>query len=152
MVNDITFIAVFLGIFLLCSITEFKGSGIKTILVPTDFSESSNVALRTAIDLAGQQKARIYLLHVVPLGHGVYEEELMRKQLAGFPEAKSVEIIPDIRKGRPHEEILKVQTEEHIDLIVIARHGNTGFLYNRYRSVTEKVKKGAQCSVLVIGA
>ena len=132
--------------------TEIEKHGIKTILVPTDFSESSNLALRTAIDLAQQQKARIYLLHVQPSRQVIDDSKFIQKQLAQFPEAKSVEVVPEIRKGKPHEEILKVQSERNIDLIVIAPHRQPGFIYTLFRSVTEKVKKEAQCSVLVVGA
>jgi nucleotide-binding universal stress UspA family protein len=133
------------------SFTEIGGKGIKTILVPTDFSESSNLALRTAIDLAQQQNAGIYLLHVLRSRRAAEENEIMQRQLAQFPEAKSVDIIPLIRNGKPHEEILKVQIEKNVDLLVIAEHGERGFLYFRFRSVTEKVKRKARCSVLVIG-
>ena len=132
--------------------TEIGKNGLKTILVPTDFSEPSDVALQIAIDLAKQQNARIHLLHVLPSRQVEDEKEMMQKQLAKFPEAKSVEIVPEIRKGKAHEEILKVQTEKNVDLIVIARHKKTGSLFTFFRSVTEKVKKKAQCSVLVVGA
>ena len=131
--------------------TEIEKHGIKTILVPTNFSESSNLALRAAIDLAQQVNARIYLLHVEPSRQVIDDPKLIQKQLAQFPEAKSVEIVPEIRKGKPHEEILKVQAEKNIDLIVIAPHRQPGFIYTLFRSVTEKVKKEAQCSVLVVG-
>ncbi len=132
--------------------SEIGRHGLKTILVPTDFSEFSDVALHIAIDLAQQQNARIYLLHVLPFRHAVDAIEMMQRQLAKFPEAKSVEIVPEIRKGKVHEEILKAQTEKNIDLIVIAGHGRRGSLYVRFRSVTEKIKRKAQCSVLVVGA
>ena len=111
---------------MLRSLTEMSKNGLKTILVPTDFSESSNIALQIAIDLAKQQNARIHLLHVAPFRQGADEKEMMEKQLAKFPEAKSVEVIQEIRKGKIHEEILKAQTEKNIDLIVIARHGRKG--------------------------
>lgn len=130
---------------------EIKKHGIKTILVPTNFSESSDLALRAAIDLAQQVNARIYLLHVEPSRQVIDDPKLIQKQLAQFPEAKSVEIVPEIRKGKPHEEILRVQSERNIDLIVIAPHRQPGFIYTLFRSVTEKVKKEAQCSVLVVG-
>jgi nucleotide-binding universal stress UspA family protein len=132
-------------------VTEIEKHGIKTILVPTDFSEPSDVALRTAIDLALQQKAMIYLLHVQPSQPIADDLKLIQKQLSQFPEAKSVKILPEVRKGRPHEEILKVQAERNIDLIVIAPHRQKGFIYTVFRSVTEKVKRKAKCSVLVIG-
>jgi nucleotide-binding universal stress UspA family protein len=133
-------------------VIEIEKHGIKTILVPTDFSESSNLALRTAIDLAQQEKARIYLLHVQTSRQIIDDPKLIQKQLAQFPETKSVEVVPEIRKGKPHEEILKVQSERNIDLIVIAPHRQPGFIYTLFRSVTEKVKKEAQCSVLIVGA
>jgi len=133
-------------------LTEISKNGLKTILVPTDFSESSNIALQIAIDLAKQQNARIHLLHVAPFRQGADEKEMMQKQLAKFPEAKSVEVIQEIRKGKIHEEILKTETEKNIDLIVIARHGKKEHQHIFFRRVTEKVKKKAQCSVLVVGA
>ena len=108
--------------------------------------------MRAAIDLAQQENARIYLLHVQPSRQVIDDPKLIQEQLAQFPEAKSVEIVPEIRKGKPHEEILKVQSERNIDLIVIAPHRQPGFIYTLFRSVTEKVKKEAQCSVLVVGA
>ena len=120
---------------------EIEKHGIKTILVPTDFSESSNLALRTAIDLARQQHARVYLLHILSSQQVADGMKLIQEQLSQLPEAKSVEIIPEIRKGKPHEEILKLQTEKNIDLIVIAPHRQAGFIYTLFRSVTEKVKK-----------
>ena len=133
------------------SFTEIERKGVKTILVPTNFSESSDLALRMAIDLAQQQKARIYLLHVQQPRKVGDDLKLIQEQLAKFPEAKSVEILPEVRKGKPHEEILKVQSEKKINLIIITPHRQPGFIYTLFRSVTEKVKKKAQCSVLVVG-
>jgi nucleotide-binding universal stress UspA family protein len=134
------------------SLNETGKNGLKKILVPTDFSESSDVALQIPIDLAKQQNARIHLLHVVLSLRVADEKEMMQRQLAKFPEAKSVGIVPDIRKGKLLEEVLKAQTEKNVDLIVIARHGKRKLLHTFFRSVTDKVKKKAQCSVLVVGA
>ncbi|MCX5806583.1 MAG: universal stress protein [Proteobacteria bacterium] len=137
---------------MMCCSTEIGKHGLKTILVPTDFLEPSDVALQIAIDLAKQQNARIHLLHVLPFRKVADEKEMIQRQLAKFPEAKSVEIVPEIRKGIIYKEILKVQTEKNIDLIIIARHNKAESLFTFFRSVTEKVKKYAQCSVLVVGA
>ncbi len=109
------------------AVIEMNRHGLKTILVPTDFLEPSDVALGVAIDLAKQQNARIYLLHVNRFRMTAGENEMMQRQMVKFPEAKSVEIIPDIRKGKPYEEILKEQIEKNVDLIVIARHWERGF-------------------------
>jgi nucleotide-binding universal stress UspA family protein len=134
------------------SCTEVGKKGIKTILVPTDFSEPSDVALQIAIDLAKQQSAKIHLLHVLRFRQAEDEIEMMQRQIAKFPEAKSVEIVLEIRKGKIHEEILNAQTEKNADLVVIARLNKTGSLLTFFRSVTEQVKKKVQCSVLVVGA
>jgi len=152
MLNEISYIVFFLGLLMLCSFSEIGRKGIKTILVPTDFSESSDVALQIAIDLAQQQGAKIHLLHVLRFRQPAGEIEMMERQIAKFPEAKSIEIVLEIRKGKIHEEILNMQTERNVDLIIIAQHRQTGSLYALFRSVTEKVKKKAQCSVLVVGA
>lgn len=130
---------------------EMNRRGLKTILVPTDFLEPSDVALGVAIDLAEQQNARIYLLHVNRFLVAAGENEMMQRQMAKFSETKSVELIPVIRKGKPYEEILKEQIEKNVDLIVIARHWERKFLPIHFRSVTEKIKRKTQCSVLVIG-
>jgi nucleotide-binding universal stress UspA family protein len=137
---------------MMCCSTEIGKHGLKTILVPTDFLEPSDVALQIAIDLAKQQNARIHLLHVLPFRKVADEKEMMQRQLVKFPEAKSVEIVQEIRKGIIYKEILKVQTEKNIDLIIIARHRKAESLFTFFRSITEKVKKYAQCSVLVVGA
>lgn len=125
--------------------------GLKTILVPTDFSKSSDVALQIAVDLARQQNAAICLLHVTPVRWDTKGKEKMQRQLAELPGKESVEIIREIRKGNLLKEILKTVAERNIDLIVIARHRKIGFLYTLFRSVTEKVKEKAPCSVLVVG-
>jgi universal stress protein A len=142
----------------------------KYIIVPTDFSEYSDKALSQAIDIANQYHSRIYLLHVVgsviqctvdygldPKTINSVEKEsiaaakkMIQGQILKFPNAKSVEIIADIRKGTPYEEILKAQQEKKGDLIVIASHGQTGLIRYLMGSVAEKVLRQSKCSVLLV--
>lgn len=142
----------------------------KTILVPTDFSEYSDKALQHATDIARQNNARIYLLHVIGVTQQCIVDycidkqmvdqleqqsidsakEMIRKQLDKLKEAESVEIVPDIRKGTPYEEILKEQEDKKMDLIVIASHGKTGLLSHLIGSVAEKVSRAARCPVLLL--
>jgi len=133
------------------SFTDINRRGIKTILVPTDLSESSDIALQIAIDLAKQQNAKIHLLHVQRFQRSGNKIEMMERQRAKFPEAKSVKMALEVRQGRIYNKILDAQIEMNADLIVIARHGKKGLLHTFFPSVTEKVKKKATCSVLVIG-
>ena len=77
MVNDIS-----------CSEVDRKGIQDKRILVPTDFSEPSDVALQIAIDLAKQQSAKIHLLHVLRFRQAEDKIEMMQRQIAKFPGGK----------------------------------------------------------------
>jgi universal stress protein A len=143
---------------------------VKSILVPTDFSEHSDKALRQALEIAKQSKAKLYLLHVIHeamhkcasdycLSEDMMQEmesgmvsaaqQSLQKQLAKFPEAKEVEVAPEVRKGFPSDEILKEQQEKKIDLIVIAPLGRTGIARFLIGSVTKNVVREAQCPVLV---
>lgn len=140
------------------------------ILVPTDFSEFSDKALRQALDIAAQYQAKVYVLHVVheQITQCVYDyclsadeveraegqliavaRQNLEKQLAKFPRAKEIELTADIRKGIPAEEIMKEEEEKGIDLIVIASLGQTGLSKYLIGSIARNVLKGAKCPVLL---
>jgi len=141
------------------------------ILVPTDFSSHSDNALKEALDMAQQFKATLLLLHVVHenihqcAGDYCLSDELMgrmeetmlsgardalRKQLEKFPQAKSVQVVTEVRRGFPAEEIIKAQEEKGADLIVISPLGKTGIAKYLVGSVTSSVAKGASCPVLIL--
>jgi len=144
----------------------------KNILVPTDFSVYADNALKQALDIAKQNKARIYLFHVIDDGfqqctvdycvneatvQKIYKESEKNANEKLQQEAKkvtendaNVEIIYDTRRGIPYEEILKEQEDKGIDLIVIASHGKTGILKNLLGGVVDKVIKRAKCQVLLV--
>lgn len=142
----------------------------KRILVPTDYSQYSDAALKYAIDVAKQSGAKIYFLHVIGLVQACAvdycfdqatlnaleekssssAEDMMKQQLERIPEAKTADIITDIRAGIPYEEILNEQKARDVDLIVMSSHGKTGLLGHLLGSVAEKVMKKATCPVLLI--
>lgn len=144
----------------------------KKILVPTDFSVYADNALKQAIDIAKQNKAKVYLLHVIDdsfqqcavdycLNEGtvqsILKDSIKNAQDKLQQEAKqvtdgnsSIEIVYDARRGIPYEEILKEQEEKGIDLIVIASHGKTGILKNLLGGVVDKIMKRAKCQVLLV--
>lgn len=118
--------------------SESDKSGIKAILVPTDFSGYSDAALKTAIDVAHQQDAMIYLLHVVRSDPTGKERKMIEAQVGRFAGAGSVKIVPDVRKGVSYREILKVQEEMGIDLIIIPS------------KIKKRVRAFSKCSMLVV--
>ena len=142
----------------------------KKILVPTDFSKFSDNALKQAYDIAKQFKAKIYLLHVIEVVQTcsidyclddqtlraldekslAFSEKMMQKQINKVSKSKDVEVVSDVKKGTPYEEILKEQQSKKVDLIVIASHGKTGLLSHLIGSVAEKVARGAKCPVMLV--
>jgi len=144
----------------------------QNILVPTDFSVYSDNALKQAIDIAKQNKSKIYLFHAIDDGfqqcaadycideasvQKIYKESIKNAKEKLLQETKKVsdndpgiEMIYDTRRGIPYEEILKEQEEKNIDLIVIASHGKTGILKNLLGGVVDKVMKRAKCQVLLV--
>lgn len=142
----------------------------KKILVPTDYSIYSDKALGQALDIARQHGAKIYLMHVVGLVQQCAVDycmdsatvaeldkksvesatEMMKEQITKAGDTKGVEIISDVRKGTPYEEILNEEKAKSIDLIVIASHGRTGLLSHLMGSVAERVARGAKGPVLLV--
>ena len=139
------------------------------ILVPSDFSEFSDRALRQALDIAKQYVSKVYVLHV--LHEEIYyinefssvagalqkiedskmatAKDTLKKQLDKFPQANEVQIETNIRKGISYEEIINEAKEKEIDLIVIASLGRSGVAKYLIGSVARNVLKGAQCPVLL---
>ncbi|MHB8111755.1 MAG: universal stress protein [Syntrophorhabdaceae bacterium] len=136
----------------LSSFPRTNKNGIRTILVPTDFSEYSDTALQLAIDLARPQNAKINLLHVLRFRDPNSELHMLQRQIAKFPGAGDIEIIPSLRKGKIFKEILNAEAETNADLIIMSRHREGNSLLSLFRSITLKIRKNAHCSVLVVGA
>jgi len=139
------------------------------ILVPTDFTEYSDKALKQAIDIAKQYNAEVYVLNVVApidkyiidycmLGAFIKGIEVsakktaidnMKKQLEKFPLAKEVKVTIDVRFGLSYDEILKEAERVGIDLIVIASLGQSGLAKYIIGSVARNVLRSAKCPVLL---
>jgi nucleotide-binding universal stress UspA family protein len=140
------------------------------ILVPTDFSEFSDKALKQALDIAKQYNAKVFLFHAVSteikscMGDACLGDDMIRdienqiitraredlqKQLDKFPQSKEVSVITDIGNGTPYEAILKEAEDKGIDLIVIASLGRSGIARFLVGSVARNVLKGAKCPVLL---
>jgi universal stress protein A len=139
------------------------------ILVPTDFSEYSDKALKQALDIGRQYKAKVYLLHVIP-NMALYavdyaisidavvaaenqareaSSESITQQLAKYPQSKEVETQTSIVTGAPAETILNFAEEQGIDLIVIASLGRSGIGKYLIGGVARNILKGATCPVLL---
>jgi nucleotide-binding universal stress UspA family protein len=138
----------------------------KRILVPVDFSTSSDAALQQALVLARQFRARLQLVHVVQLYYPVDEHDYLdygllavdsqaiaQKQIAALAKklaANGVSVQKTVGYGRPATEIINSAFRLHSDLIVISTHGFTGLDHILLGSTTEQVVRHAACPVLVV--
>ncbi len=141
------------------------------ILVPTDFSEYSDRALRQAFDIAKQYKASVYVLHVIHekmtdriddygLSYPSYIKDMeteminaarmrLEKEIDQFPQRSEVEVFSDVMIGNPSETILEEEMKKGIDLVVIASLGRTEMAKYLIGSVARNVLKGSKCPVLL---
>jgi len=128
----------------------------RTILHATDFSEPSNHALSLACSLAREQRARLIVLHVMPVALAREKEgfgEDMRAELdrLAIPD-KTLHVERRLVEGDPATQILQVANESDCDLIVLGTHGRSGLSRLIMGSVAEQVVRLARCPVLTLKA
>jgi nucleotide-binding universal stress UspA family protein len=142
---------------------------LKTILVPTDFSDASLAALDYAKGLAAEFGASIHVVHVMEdlLAHAwsaeVYVasmpnlrdeiEKEARDRLAtvlSAEEMRQFDVQAAVVAGNPFLEIIRYARAQEIDLIVIGTHGRGAIAHMLLGSVAEKVVRKAPCPVLTV--
>lgn len=138
---------------------------VKRILVPIDFSECSDEAMRYAGELARVFKARILLVHVLqPHAYAMTETfnlvdhyaalKMVAEPLLEGSQKKlskrGVAVETDLRTGTAHSEILEKARSAKADLIVMGSHGRTGLEHFLLGSVAEKVVRLSPCPVLTV--
>jgi nucleotide-binding universal stress UspA family protein len=137
------------------------------IMLPIDFSPSSEAALVMASDLAHHFRAELYLLNVIPffptatMPDFIPEESFLQdaraaveRKLAnchkalearGVKSASSIEVGNDVAGN-----IIEAIEREHIDMVVISTHGISGWHPLVFGSIAEKVVKLVQCPLLLL--
>jgi nucleotide-binding universal stress UspA family protein len=137
---------------------------LKKVLVPHDFSDTSEAAVRYAIALAHNFGAQLYLLHVsdkarfdmateFPLGlDGTLEDAVRERLVKILSPREQLEFKPtfEFRSGVPAAEIIRYAKDEQIDLIVMGTHGRGFMAHMVLGSVAEKVVRTAPCPVLTV--
>lgn len=146
-------------------------SKLKTVLMPTDFSENANAAKPYAVALAQKDGAKLTLVHVIDdsvyyttLEPGLYladskqwiealraDAEKKLSDTAGSITANSgvkCEIIQ--ASGLAADRICQIAKDRKADLIVISTHGYTGLSHLVFGSVAEKVVRMSPIPVLSV--
>lgn len=142
-------------------------SKVNHVLVAIDFSEASRAALDYAVSLSRRFGARLTALHVAP-PYVTYDplpafpplapldpepQRKIQKDLRQFltpPESEHPLAEGFVREGDPADEILAHAAASGIDLVVLGTHGRRGFERWLLGSVTERVVRKADRSVLAI--
>ena len=138
----------------------------KHILIPTDFSTGSRLAVDYGLSLARRLGASVHLVHVVedPSVAGLFTEayvdmSLIRKErrcdarhrmngLLG--QLHAVRLTDEIASGPVAETIAAIAADRGADFIVMGTHGRTGLAHVLVGSVAERVIRIAGCPVLTI--
>jgi nucleotide-binding universal stress UspA family protein len=137
---------------------------LKKVLVPHDFSETSEAAVRYALALAHNFGAQLHLLHVsdkarfemateFPLGlDGTLEDAVRERLLKILTPREQMEFKPifEFRSGSPAAEIVKYAKDAEVDLIVMGTHGRGFVAHAVLGSVAERVVRTAPCPVLTV--
>jgi nucleotide-binding universal stress UspA family protein len=142
--------------------------GMKTILVPVDFSSCSREGLRYAIAFANEFEAKIILLHATYVGYvyscegtAIYDIAGLQKAARKAAERRMRDLVRSLdfgavkfetafTDGSPVIDTCEFAKNHDVDLIITSTHGFTGFTHVLIGSVAEQVVRHAPCSVLVV--
>lgn len=136
------------------------------ILCPTDYSKTSDKAVRYAIELGRKVNAHVRFLHIMQpeniaektaYSYGVSKKEkkpdvisedfrklLMEEKKKGL----SADIL--ILRGNPYDEIIEQSNAWGADLLIMGSHGRTGLTRILMGSVAEAVFHAVDVPVLLV--
>jgi nucleotide-binding universal stress UspA family protein len=139
----------------------------KRILVPTDFSEHAEDALKAAAQIAKKNDSEIIILHMLELpsqmsdavlggasipetmlfvqkANETLDEVSSRSYLDGIP------VTEIVKMDKPIHGITQISKDYDVDLVVMGSHGHSAIEELLIGSNTEKVVRNSEIPVLVI--
>lgn len=138
----------------------------KRLLVPTDFSEQAENALKVAVKLSKKHDSKIFVLHSMEmplhlsstadssnLPESLFFIKLAEKRFSELREKDyldGIDIHETIGSNEIYEDIETACKKNNIDLIVMGSNGASGFKEMFVGSNTEKVVRTSHVPVLVI--
>jgi nucleotide-binding universal stress UspA family protein len=149
----------------------------KHILVPTDFSEVSLAAISMALQLASDNEAKLFVLHVVKDmdrelkkrlvsapnddvieaairdGESKILDAVQLEQERAREAGRSIKAVPlkmFVTGGDWLEVTLNLIDEHEIDLVVTGTHGGKGIKSFFLGSMSEQLVRKASCSTFVV--
>lgn len=138
----------------------------KKIIVPIDFSEHSEYALKTAAKLAKKNNAEVLALHMLEMSDimltasdglqyekAVYFYKLSEQKFEKFLDKdylKGVKVTPIIKHFKVFSEVNQVAKIHDADIIVMGSQGTSGAKEFFIGSNTERVVRNSEIPVLVV--
>jgi nucleotide-binding universal stress UspA family protein len=142
---------------------------IKSVLVATDFSEPSTVALEYGREFARTYGAKLHVIHVVENLQWRYVTDMptaylidAQKDLEASARARLDAVLTDedrrqlgaraivVTAVTASEAIIEYAKAEAVDAIVMGTHGRGGLAHVFMGSVAERVVRMAPCPVLTV--
>ena len=138
---------------------------LKKILVPTDFSDQSDKAVRYGVELANKFGAELFLLHAYEATPIMYGEggavsppstaDIAASALKCLNEVEptggdNLQVHRKVVEGHAVVEIVRYAKEHDVDLIVMGTHGRGAIAHMLIGSVAENVVRKGPCPVLVV--
>lgn len=144
-------------------LSAIGSSDFKKLLVASDFSRDSELALSYGLSLAQEYQSELHLLHVLATRtkdteiawtsdteEGPYH--IAARQLHESVPAEAhlwSQVTHSVRDGAPHREIVSYAIEHAMDLICVGAHGQGFQLGTLFGSNVDRVLRNAPCPVLV---
>lgn len=137
---------------------------LRKLLVATDFSSHSELALQYGLSLAQEYQSELHLAHVITGARTTEAEISWTSQDTEGPYHAAArrlhESVPAevhlwsnvthaVREGKAYREIVSYAVEQDIDLICIGAHGQGFKLDTLFGTNTDRVLRQAPCPVLV---
>jgi|TARA_B110000967_G_scaffold210001_1_gene269418 nucleotide-binding universal stress UspA family protein len=139
---------------------------LEKIIVPVDFSEYSEFALKAAALLSKKVPVEIYALHMLDLQEvnmsqtssysqekGIYFLKLAEQKFKKFLQKdflKEAKVVPVIKHYKVFSEVNAIAKEINADLIIMGSHGASGLKEFFTGSNTEKVIRYSEVPVLIL--
>jgi len=137
------------------------------ILIPTDFSDHSNDAIKRGLELAKQYETKVTLLHVhdyappmveystlLPTAPYFEDDELFKHSAKHLEDIAKATQFPNIKHetiwGQAKSGIISFAEAQKVDLIVMGSHGRHGLARILGSTAAGIVNGGSRCDVLVI--
>ena len=141
--------------------------GIRNVLIGTDFSHCSSLAIEYGLELAQSNHAKAHIIYVVPRDEflladpetfiaardaarrDILELRQRLERRFAYHEGQDYELL--IFEGHIAECILRCVNERRIDLVIMGTHGHAGINRFLMGSIAERVFRASPVPVLTIG-